>query len=152
MEKEKDGKLPFMDVNVLRTSEGQLHFEVYRKPTYTGRYLRYTSNQPGNVKKAVAMSLFHRVSYATDASAKETELKNVKTELKKNGYSENVIKQARKEVKNRNIGANRKQKDKSKDERKSTVVIPYVQGVSERVRKVLGPLGLATAMQSQSLK
>ena len=41
MEKEKDGKLPFMDVNVLRISEGQLHFEVYRETIHTGRYLQY---------------------------------------------------------------------------------------------------------------
>ena len=64
------------------------------------------------------MSLFHRVSYATDASAKETELKNVKTELKKNGYSENVIKQARKEVKNRNIGGNRNRNTRARTNEK----------------------------------
>ena len=59
-EREKDGKLPFMpfmDVSVRRTKEGQLHVDVYRRPTHTGRYLQYASNHPENVKKGVAMSL-----------------------------------------------------------------------------------------------
>ena len=37
---EKHRKLAFIDVNALRTWEGQLHFEVYPKPTQTGCYLQ----------------------------------------------------------------------------------------------------------------
>ena len=75
IEREKDGKLPFMDVSVRRTPEGQLHFDVYRKPTHTGRYSQYTSNHLENVKKGVAMSLYNRVSYVTETSAKRRKRK-----------------------------------------------------------------------------
>ena len=128
-----------------RTPEGQLHFDVYRKPTHTGRYLQYTSNHPENVKKGVAMSLFNRVSYVTETNTKPKEEEKVKAELRKNGYPEKTIKRARNAVEKRKL----KKPPKTQEiEKKRTVVILYVEGVCHDVRRVLAPLGIRTVMQS----
>ena len=48
IEREKDGKLPFMDVSVRRTPEGQLNFDVYRKPTHNTHTHTHThTHTPG---------------------------------------------------------------------------------------------------------
>ena len=48
-EKEKNNCLPFLDVNVERTATG-FETSVYRKPTFTGQYLRWESFSPTKQK------------------------------------------------------------------------------------------------------
>ena len=91
------------------------------------------------------MSLFNRVSYGTETNAKRKEEEKVKAELRKNGYPEKTIKRARNAVEKRKL----KKPPKTQEiEKKRTVVIPYVEGVSHDVRRVLAPLGIRTVMQS----
>ena len=56
MEEESEGKLPFMDVLVERC-DGKLARSVYRKPTFTGQYVRWDSFVPTDQKIAVLKSL-----------------------------------------------------------------------------------------------
>ena len=39
VERETDGKLPFLDTCVQRTTDGKLEAVVYRKPTHTDKYI-----------------------------------------------------------------------------------------------------------------
>ena len=48
-EKEKNNCLPFLDVNVKQTVTG-FETSVYRKPTFTGQYLRWESFSPTKQK------------------------------------------------------------------------------------------------------
>ena len=69
MEKEKDNKLPFLDVLVTRKEQG-LRSSVYRKPTFTGQYPNFNSHHPYTVKKGIVSCLQHRaktISSDTDA-------------------------------------------------------------------------------------
>ncbi len=47
IEMQTDNKLPFLDVMVERSGHELIPY-VYRKPTDTGLYLRWTSNEPRN--------------------------------------------------------------------------------------------------------
>ena len=44
IERETDGKLPFLDTCVQRTTDGSLETVVYRKPTHTDKYLSFNSH------------------------------------------------------------------------------------------------------------
>ena len=44
MEKEEDGHLPFLDINIYRKPDGSLGHKVYRKPTHTNLYLNQNSH------------------------------------------------------------------------------------------------------------
>ena len=58
-EKEKGKCLPFLDVYVERTDVG-LETSVYRKPTFTGQYLRWESFSPLKRKINLISTLVHR--------------------------------------------------------------------------------------------
>ena len=59
-EREQNSQLPFLDLQIFRTSSGNFSFSVYRKPTHTGNYLKFQSNHPKCHKRAVVKSLTDR--------------------------------------------------------------------------------------------
>ena len=58
-EKEQDGKLPFLDILVERTELG-FETSVYRKPTFSGQYIRWKSFSPRKRKTNLIATLVHR--------------------------------------------------------------------------------------------
>ncbi|GJQ81292.1 hypothetical protein Trydic_g20507 [Trypoxylus dichotomus] len=60
MELEMDSTISFLDVLVHKHFDGILRTTVYKKPTHTGLYLHFHSNQPHNVKMGVAECLYNR--------------------------------------------------------------------------------------------
>ena len=59
-EKEKNNSLPFLDVHVEHTKDSY-ETKVYRKPTFTGQYLRWESFTPIKRKASSVSTLVHRV-------------------------------------------------------------------------------------------
>jgi hypothetical protein len=56
METESDGKIPFLDVLVIRKGSA-LTTKVYRKPIQTGCYLHFDYSHPPHVKKRFSLEL-----------------------------------------------------------------------------------------------
>ncbi len=76
VERETNGDLAFLDLNVYRTIEGKLETAVYRKPTHTDKYLSYNSHHPVSHKKSVAKTLLQRAEHLpsnSDSQANERE-------------------------------------------------------------------------------
>ncbi|XP_062715519.1 uncharacterized protein LOC134291590 [Aedes albopictus] len=61
VEKEVDGKLPFLDLMISRNEDNTLKFGIYRKPTSTDRYITSDSNHFGAQKQAAFHSMAHRL-------------------------------------------------------------------------------------------
>ena len=59
METEHNESLPFLDILIIRQSDGTLTTQVYRKPTYTGLYLRWDSFVPKQYKIGLIKCLIH---------------------------------------------------------------------------------------------
>ena len=58
VERETDGKLPFLDTCVQRTTDGKLETVVYRKPTHTDKYLSCNSHHPRSHKSLLLQLCF----------------------------------------------------------------------------------------------
>ena len=75
-EKEKNNCLPFLDVNVKRTTTG-FEISVYRKPTFTKQYLRWESFSPTKQKTNLISTLVHRALMICTKSKLNEEIKPI---------------------------------------------------------------------------
>ena len=89
-EKESNLALPFLDV-LVEKSPSKFITSIYRKPTFTGQYLRWNSFSPRKRKTNLSLTLTHR-ALAICSERLPSELDKIKFILQTNGYPENVIK------------------------------------------------------------
>ena len=129
MEKEQDNKLPFLDVLVTRTEQG-FRSSVYRKPTFTGQYLNFNSHHRYSVKKGIVRCLQHRAkTISSDCDAYQEEMISLRHNLHHNNYLERIT------LAPRNL--DRRMEDNTR--KLTTVCLPYVKGLAERIQKICSP-------------
>jgi hypothetical protein len=129
LETETGDSLPFLDVLVYRNGTVLLT-KVYRKTTHTGRYLHFNSNHPPHVKRGVVHSLTDRaITLCTEKQEYAKEVVKIRQDLATNWYPQHIIDSVLK----RSGGKCRRETNET---RLSTVVIPYVKGISEKFRRI----------------
>lgn len=128
MEREdSDKKLAFLDVEVERKADGTTNHKVYRKKMHTDKYLDFSSYHPPAHKRSVVRSLQDRATtHCSSLEETNEENKRVQDTLIGNGYPQEWI--------------SRRRQHNEKPEWKKTVSLPYVQGVTDRVARVLKSL------------
>ena len=89
-EKEKGNCLPFLDVYVEKTDIG-FETSVYRKPTFTGQYLRWESFSSLKRKISLISTLVHRALMICTKRRFNGEIERIKKVLLDNGYPRNII-------------------------------------------------------------
>ena len=91
METEKENKLSFLDVEVIR-EQGKFTTTVYRKPTFSGVYSNFESFLPSVYKFGMVYTLVYRCfRISSNRTQFYTELTFLKGIFRKNGYPENLI-------------------------------------------------------------
>jgi hypothetical protein len=84
METERDGHLPFLDIDIYRKPDDSLGHKYYSKPTHTNLYLNSNSDHHPSNKQAVLTSLCDRESLHNG-------LDFLRTTFRQNGYSDRQI-------------------------------------------------------------
>ncbi|XP_036146445.1 uncharacterized protein LOC118646825 [Monomorium pharaonis] len=124
-QKEHDG-----DVLVRRNGDGTLSHQVYRKPTYTDRYLYATSHHYPSQKNSVISSLVYRAFKISETTSLNGELEHLNQVLTKNEYNSRNISQTVQRLKNK------KEKEKEREDNKMAF-LPYLQGyIGKTGRKI----------------
>lgn len=128
IENEKNNNLPFLDT-VVKRRVGKYETSVYRKSTFTGVYLNWTSLTARRYKIGLIKGLANRICKICSTQAdRDKEIEKLKYILSLNQYpSEVVEKVIEKELNKDNIN---KEKIKEK-ETKRYIVLPYVGPKSE---------------------
>ena len=130
LEEEQDLSLPFLDVLVTRHDK-TLRTQVYREPTHTDRYLHFDSHHPQHHKLAVTKTLHDRANTHNTISADaQHETTHVLSVLQLSGFPLRHSYPIPK-VKQWNTTQNLKH----------FTFIPYVQGTSERIGRILNEAG-----------
>ena len=90
-ERESNHSLPFLDVLAERR-DSEFSTSVYRKPTFTGQYLRWNSFSLHKRKINLIFTLVHRAFMICSKGKIDPELDRILSILLENGYPENLIK------------------------------------------------------------
>ena len=140
MEKEQDNKLLFLDVLVTRTEQG-LRSSVYRKPTFTGQYLNFNSHHRYTVKKGIVRCLQHRAkTISSDTDAYQEVMIRLRHNLHRNNYPGCITSAPR--------NLDRRVEDNTR--KLTTVCLPYVKGLAERIKNICSPYDIRTVFTSGS--
>ena len=141
----EDGKLPFLDVCLCRGSDRSITTAVYRKPTHTNQYLPFDSHHPAAHKASVVRTLMSKASdLSSNGVVRVAEEERVVDALKQNGYPLRFI---QKHSHCRNLP--RPVEDDQRPPRTS-LTLPYISGLSETIRRNLGPLDIRVAFRPHS--
>ncbi|KXJ69428.1 hypothetical protein RP20_CCG027072 [Aedes albopictus] len=91
VEVEKEGKLPFLDMTVIRKDSQELTTEWYAKPIASGRMLNYRSFHQPRYKMNVANNFIHRVHKLTHNKSEEEIAATIRDHLRRNNYPKQLV-------------------------------------------------------------
>ena len=137
---QEDGQLPFLDINLRKENDGTISTSVFRKRTHTDQYLQFSSHHPLAHKRSAVRTLFSRASslssYLVQRSLEE---KHIFDALRTTGYSKNLIQRC--------FTSQRSETEETKAKPAARVTLPYIQEVSEAIRRVLKDLDITTSLR-----
>ena len=91
-EEEQDNKLSFLDVLLTQTTDGSIVTSIYRKPTFSGLYMKWDSFVPKSYKKGLVNSLVFRAwKLCSSYVLFRSEILFVRELLMSNEYPANTI-------------------------------------------------------------
>ena len=91
-EEESNSTLPFLDTLVQRNHDKTISVKIYRKPTHTNQYLKYTSQNPTSAKQSVITASFDRADNVVSKEKDKIEKKHhILAALQQNGYPKQFI-------------------------------------------------------------
>ena len=137
IEHENNNSIAMLDTLITRNPNGSLLFSVYRKSTHTDQYISSSSHQPLEHKLGVIRTLTHRAKVlSSDAERLEHEIDHVKRSLAICGYTQWAF----------SSPASKKLDPKPKHQPDSSpkghITMPYVQGVSEPLNRIIRKNGV----------
>jgi hypothetical protein len=140
MKVEANVSLPFLEVSVMKKYP-KLAIKVYRKPTHTGPYLHFKSNHPHHVNTGVVLSLISRAKViCQDQKDFNKEINNVRHDLILNEYPQEFVGYIMKESRS---------KRPSDAVYQGTVIIPYVEDISEKFRRTGNRFNIGTIFKTK---
>ena len=146
MENRMERGLAFLDTLSVINEDGTIKTRVYRKETHTDQYLNFQSNHPLEHKRGVVKTLAYRAKpVVSEREDRRKELEHLRGVLKCNGYPDWILR----ELKENNSDEGKvkrpepvKETSDMERNKKIPVVIPYIKGFSEQIRRVLGKYGI----------
>ena len=139
-EEESEKTLPFLDAKIIRNDDGSIRLQIYRKKTHTDQYLMFDSHHPLQHKLSVVRTLLSRSDeIVTNEEDRKTEEAHVKTVLKACKYPDWAIEHFRKQLNDKKQGITQPKPstDKPETKKRGQVTLPYIQGVTERMHRVM---------------
>ena len=143
MEKEIDGKLPFLDLLIHREGES-LSFDIYRKPTNTHQFIHSTSNHPWAYKMAGHKTAVHRLKSVPLSPEKfEKERQFLKSVAVSNGFQSKIIDDIIQQK-----DRPRRTEDPVSNDESQRIVLPYNKHLCKGLHKIFNKYNLKVIFKS----
>ena len=138
MEKEQEGRLPFVDLDLCKQSY-RITAGIYRKKSHTLKYSNFLSNRPRAEQLGIVKSMLHRAHSLCDEEEgqKDEEVKLLSHAFISSGYNPKEV--------DRIIDSyvfDKPDNNTQAENRTDTLCIPYVRGASDRLRKQMAQEGV----------
>ena len=136
-ETEENSQLPFLDTLIQRNRHNTISVRVYRKPTHTDQYLKFTSHHLARAKKSVITSLFDRAkNIISNPSNQEKEENHLTAVLQANGYPRKFIKNTIRASQLPRQSVNNNNTENQDQIAPVRINLPYVKGTSEQLKRI----------------
>lgn len=133
-----NNRISFLDV-MISIKNDRFLFDIYRKPTFSGRFFSFFSNHPLMRKKGVIISLVDKVIRLSHPKFQEKNFLNTIDILLNNGYPLDMIFTTINKRINFILFSNSKSNNKSaynKNEKLKFFTVPYVHNICERLGSI----------------
>lgn len=148
LENEKDRTMNFLDVHIERNNN-TLKTKWHTKPTWSGRYLNFQAHAPIKYKRNTVTNIAKRAINFTNPEHRKDQIAKIQETMKRNGYPETFTKKIIQQQVHR--AYNQRQTDtKREEENVKYVGIPYIQGTTEKLAKLLRPYKLKIAAKTDN--
>ena len=136
--------MPFLDILVTPEEDSSLKTSMFRKTTHTDLYLQWDSHHTIPSKYSVAGTLYHRAStVCSTPQLLQEEEEHLFKALTRCKYPTWTIKRARMKSQNPNKNKTRRtQTGQNNNKTNLYMVVPYHQGLSERIKRTCNKFGV----------
>ena len=137
---DENKKLDFIGTSVINNGSGRYEFKVHRKDAITNVQLKPDSCHDDKVKYGVFKGFVHRAMVISSEKHLEEELEFLVAVFVENGYNEKSLRDI--------ISSYQKPQSTMSKDSKKFVSLPFVKGVSNKLRKVFKKAGFTTMFKS----
>ena len=144
-----DGSLPFLDTLVTVEEDGSLSTSIYRKSTHTNQYLQWDSHHSIANKYSVINSLLHRANnICSNQEQKKEELTHIEEALTICKYPSWAIQRVKVKKNIQQQNKSTKRPNNHNINNRSSITVPYNQGLSESFRNIGKKYGIQVHFKS----
>lgn len=147
---EKDSCLSFLDVNIIRNGQ-KFITNWFHKSTWSGRYINYWSHHPIQHKIGLIKGLIDHAILLANPEYRSENLNLIRNVLRRNGYPldliSKVIRERISDIYNPYSVTKHKEERIQKTgpiNRKNIVILPYVENISDDIKRIFRKVGLHT--------
>ena len=144
-----DGSLPFLDTLITVEEDGSLSTSIYRKPTHTNQYLQWDSHHSIANKYSVINSLLHRANnICSNQEQKKEECTHIEEALTICKYPSWAIQRVKLKNNIQKQNKNNKRTNNNNINNRSSITVPYNQGLSESFKNIGKKYGIQVHFKS----
>ena len=152
IEKEStEKKLQFLDLTVINDGTGKYNFSIFRKNAITNVQIKPNSNHDPKVLRGVFKGFVYRAITLCSGKHQDDELTFLIDVFRENGYNKEELEKLVREVKgkhNQDTDTEGSNNEGAPDEIKQTITLPWIPGVSPRLKKVYRKAGYKVVFKS----
>lgn len=137
VENEENGKLPYLDLLIIRTGTGKIIHDWYRKPTASGKILSFLSEHPTRQKINTALNLVRRALSLSDPSFHKKNLEVVSAILIDNAFPKHIVNRVIKKGRALHINPRVDHPNVSNLEERRNKKMTFVNGLSQKITRVI---------------
>ena len=151
IDKEDENKvLQFLDIKVINNGTGKYEFDIYRKDAITNVQVKPESCHDPKILQCIFKGFVHRAISICSEKYINDELNFLINVFIENGYKEDDLRKIIEEVKSKSSQQNNKKSSSeyTNPDKKQTISLPWIPGVSPKLRKVYKKAGYKVVFKS----